>query len=161
MIKKLIIVSTAFVIVFLTIMLLVALHQINKRDLSTTPAATCNLKEKSPIYLVTYADGDAHIANQKMLAESALNNCVDVVYMYRKEHLDDAFVAKNKKILDQKRGAGYWLWKPYVVLKTLLEVPEGAVMIYLDSGVEIVRPLGSLINELDKRDMLFVENEKL
>jgi hypothetical protein len=24
-------------------------------------------------------------------------------------------------ILEQPRGAGYWMWKPYVILKTLVE----------------------------------------
>ncbi len=155
MIKKLII---TIIILFLTTMLGVALSEINKHDLSVHKAETCNLKEKGPIYLVTYGDGDVYISNMKVLAESALNNCVDVVYMYRKEHLDEAFVEKNKKILDKKRGAGYWLWKPYIVLKTLENIPEGAIVIYFDSGIKIVHPLDRFINKLDSNDILLVDN---
>ena len=146
---------------FLAVMLVVALHEINKHDLSIQKAATCNLKEKGPIYLVTYADGEGYISNQKVLAESALNNCVDVIYMYRNSHLDSEFVAKNKKILDAKRGAGYWLWKPYVVLKTLQQIPEGAVMIYLDSGMKIIKPLDGFVNRLSGYDMVFVDTPVL
>ena len=31
-------------------------------------------------------------------------------------------------------GAGYWLWKPYIILKTLQETPENAIIIYADTG---------------------------
>ena len=143
---------------FLAIMLGVALHEINKHDLSVQKVATCDLKEKGPIYLITYGDGEGYIANEKVLAESALNNCVDVVYMYRKEHLDKEFVAKNKKILDAKRGAGYMLWKPYITLKTLEQVPENSIIMYLDSGFKILNPLDKFINNIDGYDMLLVDN---
>jgi hypothetical protein len=155
MIKK--IISVAFVI-FLTVMLYEALDQINRHDLSIQKSTTCNLKEKGPIYLITYGDGEAYIANTKALAESALNNCIDVIYMYRKDHLDKEFVEKNKKILSAKRGAGYWLWKPYITLKTLKQIPEGAIMLYLDSAFKIVRPLDNFINEINGYDILLVDN---
>lgn len=155
MIKKVII---TIIILFVTTMLYTALHAINKHDLSTQKAATCNLKGKGPIYLVTYGDGDVYIANSKVLAESALNNCVDVVYMYRKEHLDEAFVEKNKKILSAKRGAGYWLWKPYIVLKTMQQIPENSIVMFLDSGFKIINPMDRFVNELGNYNMLLVDN---
>ena len=139
-------------------MLLEALREINKHDLSTQKAATCNLKDKTPIYLVTYGEGDVYIANMKVLAESALNNCVDVVYMYRKEHLDKTFVEKNQKILEAARGAGYWLWKPYIVLKTMEQIPENSIIVYLDSGAKIIHPLDRFINELGNDDILLLDN---
>lgn len=145
-------------IIALSVMLFTALDEINKHDLSTQKASTCNLKVKSPIHLVTYADGDVYVANAKVLAESALNNCVDVVYMYRKEHLDKEFVEKNKNILSAKRGAGYWLWKPYLMLKTLKELPENSVVVYLDSGFKIIDQFDKFINEIDGYDILLVDN---
>ena len=155
MIKKVVLVLS---VSFLAVMLSVALHEINVHDLSVQKAATCNLKEKGPIYLITYGDGEAYIANTKVLAESALNNCVDVVYMYRKEHLDADFVAKNEKILSAKRGAGYWIWKPYIALKTLEHLPENSIVVYLDSAFKILHPLDKFINNIDGYDMLLVDN---
>ena len=139
-------------------MLYTALDKINKHDLSTQKAATCNLKEKGPIYLITYGDGEGYVANTKVLAESALNNCVDVVYMYRKEHLDKEFVEKNKNILDAKRGAGYMLWKPYITLKILEQVPENSIVIYLDAGFKILHPLDHFINNIENYDIVLVDN---
>ena len=155
MLKKLIIIT---IILFLAVMLGASLHEINKHDLSVQKAATCNLKEKGPIYLITYGDGEAYVSNTKVLAESALNNCIDVVYMYRKEHLDKDFVEKNKKIFEAKRGSGYWLWKPYLTLKTLEQMPENSIMIYFDSGIKIINPLDHFINELGDNDMMLVDN---
>lgn len=159
-IQKILIMSITIILVGLILFLFLAsLHEIDKHDISTKSPAICDIKCQKPIYLVTYGDGDVYIANSKVLVESALRNCVDVAYIYNRQHLDEAFVLKNKRILDQKRGAGYWLWKPYIVLKTLNQIPEGAVMIYMDSGIKIIRPLDSLVNNIMGYDMVFADNE--
>lgn len=151
MIKKFLITA---IIIILSAWLLIALYEVNNHDLSTQKAATCNLKVKGPIYLVSYGDGEVYIANMKVLAESALNNCIDVIYMYRREHLDEEFIQKNKKILEAKRGAGYWLWKPYLILKTLNTIPEGSIVVYLDAGIKIEKPLDGFINNLVNKDVI-------
>ncbi len=40
-------------------------------------------------------------------------------------------------ILNNKRGYGYWLWKPYIILKTMEKMNDGDILLYLDSGCEI------------------------
>lgn len=53
-------------------------------------------------------------------------------------------------VLENKRGYGYWLWKPYIILQLLRDskVAMGDVVVYLDSGCEVNR-LGKegLLNE--------------
>src|SRR5208282_2331127 len=61
---------------------------------------------------------------------SALNKGVDFILNYRKSHIDKEFFEKNKHILSQKKGDGYWLWKPYFILKTLENAPENSTVIY-------------------------------
>jgi hypothetical protein len=146
------------VIAFLALGLFGAIREINKHDLSTKKPTVCSTMLKSPVYLITYGQGDAYVANERVLAESSLDKCVDAVVMYRKEHIDEAFYEKNKAILDQPRGAGYWLWKPYFILKTLEQIPEGAILIYLDSGLKIVDSMDAIINRLNGYDMLFFDN---
>lgn len=41
------------------------------------------------------------------------------------------FIEKNK------RGYGYWLWKPYLVLRTLRNMKDGDILLYSDSGASI------------------------
>lgn len=87
------------------------------------------------VYLVSYADGpEIFYKNQNALVFSALNKGIDFFFNYRREHIDPEFIKKNEYIFNQKKGAGYWLWKPWVILKTLNTVPENAIVIYADTG---------------------------
>jgi hypothetical protein len=102
-------------------------------DFSKSPPLRTNKNFK--VHLVSYADGDdIQFMNQNAQAQMAVNKGIDVIWLLNRNHLDHNFVQKNKKILEQKRGVGFWLWKPYVILKTLEKAEEGDLVIYLDSG---------------------------
>ena len=60
-------------------------------------------------------------------------------------------------ILTQKRGAGYWLWKPYIILKTLQSMTDGDFLMYADAGSEYIADVSPLFDvlEADKRDYVF------
>ncbi len=47
---------------------------------------------------------------------------------------DTAFYRDNQKILSQPRGAGYWLWKPYIILQTMKSMKTGDFVFYHDVG---------------------------
>lgn len=112
-----------------------------KMDVSVRPSV--QLPRNYKVHLVTYADGhEIHFRNQNALLMSAINQGFDVLYAYNASHLDDDFKNKNQHILKQQRGAGYWLWKPYVILKTLNTMPEDDILVYLDSGVLLDNPDG-------------------
>ncbi len=53
---------------------------------------------------------------------------------YSPKDIDRGFYKKNKHILQLKRGNGYWLWKPYIVKKTLEKLNWGDYLYYSDSG---------------------------
>jgi hypothetical protein len=115
------------------------------------------------VYLISYADGpEVFLRNQNALASSAINKGIDFIMNYRRDHLDPKFVKKNKQILDQKKGAGYWLWKPYLILKTLKEIPEGAVLIYSDTGLTLTKDIGEFLDLLikDKGELLLTSYSK-
>lgn len=44
-------------------------------------------------------------------------------------------------IKSHSRGHGYWLWKPYLILKTLREMKDGDVLVYADAGC-VLNPSG-------------------
>ena len=61
---------------------------------------------------------------------------VNEYYSFGPDNIDLEFRNKNKDILSRKRGNGYWLWKPYFILKTLKEkLNEGDYLIYTDAGI--------------------------
>ena len=72
--------------------------------------------------------------------------------------LDDSFKTKNKHILRYPRGSGFWLWKPYIINKTLSLVENGDIVFYIDSGNLIVNdpaPLYDICNQDEKGIVLF------
>ncbi len=85
--------------------------------------------------LVTFATKHFEL-NQKILEYSALHcGGFDEVRSWSSEELRKTqFYEKHKTVLDQKRGAGYWLWKPYIILKALQDAKEGDYVAYSDCG---------------------------
>jgi hypothetical protein len=69
--------------------------------------------------------------------------------------IDADFIIKNKDILQQRRGAGYWLWKPYILDKYINLIKPDDILIYTDAGVLFENNVSYLINAMDNDIMLF------
>jgi hypothetical protein len=110
------------------------------------------------ISLVSYAS-DNMVISQERLVVSSLKYGVEKTFTYGVRDIDPLFYSMNKKTLEAERGAGYWLWKPYVINKALHSgyVQEGDILIYSDAGVEIIAPVKCLIDVMDE-DILFFTN---
>jgi hypothetical protein len=103
-------------------------------------------------YLINYAD-QTYYKSQKQNTESALKiGGFDEVISYGVKDLDQEFKDKNKFILDHKRGAGFWIWKPYIILKTLEKINEGDLLFYSDAGCVFIRDIDPIIEILDSTD---------
>ncbi len=55
-----------------------------------------------------------------------------------------SFYQDNRAILDSPTGMGYWLWKPYIILQALNDAADGDIVVYADSGLEIIASLEPL-----------------
>lgn len=129
-----------------------------KGDSSTTKVNTVLIpevldktyRERAPVVLVSFADGpDVFYKNQFSLTASAADKGFDAIYNYRRGHFDPEFYAKNKHILEQPRGSGYWLWKPYFILKTMEILPDNALIFYVDSGIVLKKSLTPLLKKFE------------
>ena len=50
----------------------------------------------------------------------------------------EEFWLKHKNFIEKhKRGYGYWLWKPYIIMQQLENMGEGDVLFYADAGCEV------------------------
>ena len=92
--------------------------------------------EKITTYCITYGTGQYTSQAQRLITE-AKHHGFDHALAYCKNDLEQSFTLRNHTILTQARGDGYWLWKPYLVLKTLLSAPDGSLVIYIDSMYSI------------------------
>lgn len=43
-------------------------------------------------------------------------------------------------IMSAKRGAGYWLWKPFIVLDAMKDLPDGTPVLYSDVALTFIAP---------------------
>jgi hypothetical protein len=69
----------------------------------------------------------------------------DRVLAYGPQDIDRHFAARNRHILRQRRGGGYWLWKPYFIYRTLVELSEGDFLFYCDAGAHFVASIHPLL----------------
>jgi len=53
----------------------------------------------------------------------------------RKDLESTGFYEEHREILDEPRGAGFWLWKPYIILDTLNKANDGDIVIYSDVDI--------------------------
>jgi hypothetical protein len=64
--------------------------------------------------------------------------------------IDPDFAAHNKRILSQPSGAGYWLWKPYVIHRALMDHARSwDYLVYTDAGVEFVQNINRIIDKME------------
>lgn len=93
------------------------------------------------------------ISASKAMA-SALKHGANSSAIYNPTSIDKDYREYYKNILEQPRGAGYWLWKPYFIEKELSSMQDGEFLLYTDAGVEIINDLSHL-TKLDKDILLF------
>lgn len=69
------------------------------------------------------------------ICESAVNVGFDKINRWSPlDYKNSDFEARNKSILEAKRGAGYWLWKPWLILNEVRCLSEDDVLVYCDAG---------------------------
>jgi len=95
--------------------------------------------------LISYCD-ERYLKSQIQLNDTALNvGMVDDAIGYTESWLTTTdFWKKNQFILSRPRGAGYWIWKPYIILETFKGLVDGDIVLYSDAGMEVIGNLNPL-----------------
>jgi len=83
------------------------------------------MKKPEKVSLINYANSKFTL-HQKDCSKSAMTiGGFDKVFSYSPKDIEIDFFEKNSKILEQKRGNGYWLWKPYFIKRALDKLEYG------------------------------------
>src|SRR3989338_10956210 len=65
----------------------------------------------------------------------------------------------NEFISSNSIGYGYWIWKPYIILKTIDDLNADDILIYMDSGCELnhhnIDKLYEYINMVKQSEYVF------
>lgn len=102
-------------------------------------------------YHISYAAG-RYLKAQEYCSNSAKHFGFDEVFSFGPNDIDRDFIQKNIKILQQPRGAGYWLWKPYFICKTLDKMQDGDLLVYSDAGSYYQASPQPLIDLIEKEE---------
>lgn len=100
---------------------------------------------------ITYSDEKYAPARHFCTRMARLFGRFDKVIEYSPDDLDEDFKREQAKTLAVKRGAGLWVWKSYVLLKTLNEVAkEGDVVFYADAGTFFIRNFKHILKTINQ-----------
>lgn len=114
---------------------------------------------RPPVFLVTYAaGGDQYFRNQNAVSQFAINKGIDFILNYRKSHIEKDFFETNRTIFNERVGAGMWIWKPYIISRTMENAPEGSIIIYVDSAFKIRKPIARFLEQLGDSDIMLIQD---
>jgi hypothetical protein len=100
-------------------------------------------------YHINYSH-NKYLSSQEINSNTAISiGEIDESIRYGYKDLDSKFIENNSHILNQRRGAGYWIWKPYIILKTLKKINDGDILFYTDSGCSFIKSINPLLEELE------------
>ena len=79
---------------------------------------------------------------------------------FKKSEIDKDFSEKNKHIFQIPFGGGSWLWKPYIINKTIEKINNEDLLFYMDSNYYFVEEFENLYKDIVKeRDVLIWKNK--
>jgi len=94
------------------------------------------------VWSMSFAGGGKNYydALDRINGELKQTNIFDEIIGFTDEDLkkDTEFWEKHGNFIENnKRGYGYWLWKPYLIIKTLEKMNDNDILFHLDAGCEI------------------------
>jgi hypothetical protein len=106
------------------------------------------------INILTFAKGNF------IESQTHLKKHLNSLGLINQKHLTDNdlpewFIEKYKHILKYKRGFGYCIWKPFIILQELEKISENEILFYLDSTDLPKKPLFDfIVNHFGVNDIL-------
>lgn len=95
-------------------------------------------------YLLNYANITCYKSQQNNRLTGLTIGNFDQCICAGVKDIDSTFYEKNKAILSQRKGAGFWLWKPYIILNQLKKMKDEDFLFYNDATINWVNPIDPL-----------------
>ena len=86
--------------------------------------------------MISFASHDFYKSQQRLAGEFAASGLFNRIISYKQTDLNGTeFLAHHRQfIVRNRRGFGYWIWKPYLIGRTLAAMNDGEWLYYSDSG---------------------------
>ena len=113
------------------------------------------------VFITFGAGGPNYIdAGKRLIKQAKSTGHFDKTILYTAEDLknDKEFWNQHSNFISKnKRGYGYWIWKSYIIKKTMETMKDGDILLYLDCGCEI----GGSTQSLIPRFFNYVKKDKI
>jgi hypothetical protein len=71
--------------------------------------------------------------SQKKLIKHLDSIGVKNIIELSEKNLPNEFIEEHKNHFSKKRGFGYWIWKPYIIIQELNKLQDDEILLYIDS----------------------------
>lgn len=98
------------------------------------------LVRRPKIHFITYGNHNFEKSKQRLLNEAELFKEFDTIQCFNPSDIDESLFSKEwKEVFSEKRGGGYWVWRPYIIQESLNKIEENDFLVYLDAGCTLNR----------------------
>lgn len=105
-------------------------------------------------HLVTYSDDRMTISAESLCRSAKLFGCDTATISYS-QYLDMTFISMASPTINEQKGAGLYIWKPFVVWDIMNALKDGEILIYADAGQTIISNVQPVIDAMDSDVMMF------
>lgn len=93
------------------------------------------MEKENAIHLITYGNQPYFRSLNRLKSEANRTEWFKSITLHKPKDFGKDFLEINKNFLKQnRRGNGYWIWKPYFIWKNLNKLKDGEFLIYVDAG---------------------------
>jgi len=95
------------------------------------------------VVFLTYGDKNFKKSRERIIKEAKQLNLFTDCIMETEDVFNDSEFSEQlnnerfKQVATQRKGGGYWIWKPYILYKHLSKLNEGDILVYADAGCKI------------------------
>ena len=133
---------------------------LNYESFQFTKIFNLSKSKKMTIKFLTFGGGGQRYrdASMRLGSEAENTQLFDKIYALTDHDLSSKlhlkFYKKFQSFLEEnKRGYGYWLWKPYLISWAMQDLKDGDILVYADSGCEFgsLEKIKKVFSELEKK----------
>lgn len=107
------------------------------------------------VHLTTFASPDMERSAQLCVDSAARHGVNTFTYFTPKFIGHWKEVESNAFLFNERRGLGFWAWKPLIIHREMRNADEGSIIIYSDAGVEFIDNINYIIDRMDQDIFLF------
>ena len=106
------------------------------------------MKNEQKLHIFTYATNSFQVM-AGTLGISAIKNGASSFRVFTPADLSKEFCERNSETLQMSRGAGYWVWKPFLIMNYTASYPDGELIPYSDAGALLRAEASNVIALVD------------